>query len=461
MILSDSEKKSSDTRIIEEQNDLNWPLPLQNQPSFGQSKHWYRRRWKIILAITIALIITVLILALGLHYGLQSHQSMSNLTVADGHGQSTEPTSPGKSSSAQTCSSALRDSFSSPVKWQGVNLGNWLILERWMNPTYYSFYTGISQTDEWSFCQSLGDSCGETLENHWTSWISSQEIEQLALAGFNILRVPIGFWAFIAPEPWEPYHFGSQTNQLTRILSYAKSYNMSVIIDLHGLPGSQNGYEHSGHEGEINFFNSTNQARSVDLIDAVVAYVRDSAYLNQIVAIEVANEPKLGVSKNLSVYKQYLQSAHSKITSMNAAINRNITMMFHDGFVGASQFDSIFGPCDTVVVDYHQYFFSTGATRSATQNAVCAAQSMSSSHLRVFYGEWSLSSNYQGDANWSKSFFETQASIYANTTGSAFWSFKTYGADGTGQNSAWSVQGLLEDQIIPSNSTWSYVNSFC
>ena len=57
----------------------------------------------------------------------------------------------------------------------------------------------------------------------------------------NHVRIPIGYWAYDV-GPGEPYIQGQQA-YLLKAIGWAKTYNLKVIIDLHGAPGSQNGYE--------------------------------------------------------------------------------------------------------------------------------------------------------------------------------------------------------------------------
>ena len=57
----------------------------------------------------------------------------------------------------------------------------------------------------------------------------------------NHVRIPIGYWAFDV-QPGEPYITGQQS-YLVQAIAWAQTYNLKVIIDLHGAPGSQNGYE--------------------------------------------------------------------------------------------------------------------------------------------------------------------------------------------------------------------------
>lgn len=54
--------------------------------------------------------------------------------------------------------------------------------------------------------------------------------------------MPIGYWAWEV-GPGEPYIQG-QLPYLRNAVNWARDHGLKVIIDLHGVPGSQNGYEH-------------------------------------------------------------------------------------------------------------------------------------------------------------------------------------------------------------------------
>lgn len=443
------------------------------------------RRLPLITAIVLAILVACLTIVLGVVFGLKhaksnqssdedvnSPSSASNTAssgmIDGGHGGGYNPSNPGSAAvfpvvpDITSCSTAQNNSFiSSGIKWNGINLGNWLILERWMNPSYYGFYVPSADTDEWSFCQTLGKQCGPTLEKHWQEWVNRTDIASVSDLGFNLLRIPIGFWAFIDPLPAEPYYKGSQLQNVDRVLSYAQEFNLSVILDLHGLPGSQNGLEHSGQLGPITFFNSSNQARSLDMLDAVLAYVKSSAYKTQIVALEVANEPNVYDASSRAIYKTYLKNGFKKLQDFNQKESTRIVFMFHDGFIGADQYADTFSACDPVVVDYHQYFFNSGTIQAAAQRAMCIGPLRKASPFPLFYGEWSLASGFSGgNATYRQEAFESQAKIYSNSSGSAFWSFKAYNVDGSAQDPTWSVGALASEGAV-SNATWDFKNVFC
>jgi glucan 1,3-beta-glucosidase len=57
------------------------------------------------------------------------------------------------------------------------------------------------------------------------------------------VRVPIGYWAWDVSQG-EPYIQG-QLPYLRKAVMWASIYGLNLIIDLHGLPCSQNGYGHA------------------------------------------------------------------------------------------------------------------------------------------------------------------------------------------------------------------------
>ena len=50
------------------------------------------------------------------------------------------------------------------TKLRGVNLGGWLVLEKWMTP---SVFEGLDAVDETTFCVELGDRAETVLKAHF------------------------------------------------------------------------------------------------------------------------------------------------------------------------------------------------------------------------------------------------------------------------------------------------------
>lgn len=129
----------------------------------------------------------------------------------------------------------------------------WLVVERWMRDSYWKEHIPDSARDEWAI--SLLENGADVLKGHWDTWITEDDISQIASFGLTHLRIPIGYWAFEkypgdAATPADPFIQG-QVEYLNKAIGWARTHGLKVIIDLHGVPGSQNGWDHSGKIGPI------------------------------------------------------------------------------------------------------------------------------------------------------------------------------------------------------------------
>lgn len=116
-------------------------------------------------------------------------------------------------------------------KVRGVNLGGWFVLEPWITPSIFS--VGDNVVDEYTYTQTLGKSQAQTnLQNHWNSWITQDDFTQIAAAGLNHVRIPIGYWA-VAPLDGDPYVQG-QLTVLDQAITWARGAGIKVLLDLHG-----------------------------------------------------------------------------------------------------------------------------------------------------------------------------------------------------------------------------------
>jgi glucan 1,3-beta-glucosidase len=72
---------------------------------------------------------------------------------------------------------------------------------------------------------------------------TEQDFAEIAGAGLNWIRIPIPFWAI---EVWgnEPFLARTSWQYILTALGWARKYGLRVKIDLHTMPGSQNG-EHT------------------------------------------------------------------------------------------------------------------------------------------------------------------------------------------------------------------------
>ena len=92
---------------------------------------------------------------------------------------------------------------------------------------------GGGVVDEYTLTQTLGKAEAQNrLTNHWNTWITQSDFQQIAAAGLNHVRIPVGYWA-AAPLPGDPYVQG-QLPILDRAITWARAAGLKVMIDLHG-----------------------------------------------------------------------------------------------------------------------------------------------------------------------------------------------------------------------------------
>lgn len=73
-------------------------------------------------------------------------------------------------------------------KMHGVALGNWLMLEKWMNWDWFVDTCGnVSVVDEWGWMEAVGDETRAVslLQDHWNNWVTEDHIRNMSMAGFN------------------------------------------------------------------------------------------------------------------------------------------------------------------------------------------------------------------------------------------------------------------------------------
>lgn len=153
---------------------------------------------------------------------------------------------------AQSYSPALDEewNYETDVMY-GVNIGGWLALEPFISAAMFEPYASESidptynhtVVDEWTLCEAMGDDKYDLLEEHYSTFITEKDFAEIAGAGLNWVRIPIGWWAI---ETWEgePFVEGRSWYYFLKAVSWARKYGLRVLLDLHGVPGSQNGYNH-------------------------------------------------------------------------------------------------------------------------------------------------------------------------------------------------------------------------
>jgi len=121
----------------------------------------------------------------------------------------------------------------------------------------------------------------------------------IAGAGLNWVRIPIAFWA-IEKYDNEPFYAKASWKYFLKAIQWARKYGLRINLDLHALPGSQNGWNHSGKLGPINFLSGVmgvaNAQRGLDYIRVIAEFISQPQYKDVVPMFGIMNEPGIGGS---------------------------------------------------------------------------------------------------------------------------------------------------------------------
>ncbi|ODV65429.1 hypothetical protein HYPBUDRAFT_150080 [Hyphopichia burtonii NRRL Y-1933] len=227
------------------------------------------------------------------------------------------------------------DYTSNNFQHKGVSLGSWLVTEPFINPTLYnSTGPGDTPVDEYHLTKKLGkDQAKELLSKHWDTWITEDDFKKIKSFGLNMVRIPVGYWAFELLED-DPYVQG-QEEYLDKAIAWGHKHGIKVWVDLHGVPGSQNGFDNSGLRTPVpGWFNNT---ENVDVSKKVLHHLFakyggsnfTQLYNDTVYGVSVVNEPFSTGGLPLDNLTDFMDYAYH---DGRKAQQVNNTIIYHDGF---------------------------------------------------------------------------------------------------------------------------------
>jgi glucan 1,3-beta-glucosidase len=328
---------------------------------------------------------------------------------------------------------------------RGVNLGGWLVLEKWMVP---DIYRGSQAPDEYGLCQDLGEEAKTRLDHHRETFITAEDFRWIKDCGLNAVRLPVGYWALEAPKP-----FVENSRFVDFAFDQCAKNGLALLLDLHGAPGSQNGWDHSGRSGPINWpKDPQNIQETLRILETFAErYGRHPA----LHGIELLNEPRDEVP--LQILQQFYQDAY---TRLRKHLEPGIAIVFHDSFRPLAWKNFMQAPTFVnVILDTHLYqcFDEQARSRTALQQLAFALNrqktldQMQREELPTIVGEWSLSLPPRAMRDLSalqvesvtRAYADTQLLNYEGTRGWFFWSYKLQA------QSQWNFRHCVERGWLP------------
>ncbi|THH31141.1 hypothetical protein EUX98_g3029 [Antrodiella citrinella] len=312
---------------------------------------------------------------------------------------------------AQSYTPALNQTFNYGVDIiRGVNLGGWLNTEPFIVPALYELYVNSSTpaVDEWTLSQNMAADTANgglsQLEDHYKTFITEQDFIEIAAAGLNYVRIPIGFWA-IETRDDEPFLAKTSWTYFLKAIKWARKYGIRINLDFHALPGSQNGWNHSGKLGTIGVLNGpmgyANAQRSLDYIRILAEFISQPEYKDVVSMFGVTNEPQAPTFGQENLVRFYLQAYNIVRNAGGVGAGSGPFISFHEGFEGLANWVGMFVGSDRTSLDIHPYLcfgtqssapYSSYASTPCQAWAVAQNTSMSAFGLTQA-GEWSLAIN--------------------------------------------------------------------
>ena len=240
-------------------------------------------------------------------------------------------------------------------KLRGVNLGGWLVLEKWITP---SLFDGLEAKDETSYCVELGAQAQTRLQQHWDTFITRDDFAWLAKVGINAVRLPVGHWLFGADYPYHasygavshPFAVGGLAI-VDRVFDWAEEFGLHVVLDLHAASGCQNGFDNGGIKDVCEWHTNDDYINhSLSVLERLAERYCQRPALH---AIEVLNEPRWDIDTNL--LKKYTTAAYHRIRQHCKA--EDVAVVYHDGFRSHKEYIGFLPEPEfsNVVFDIHRY----------------------------------------------------------------------------------------------------------
>lgn len=336
---------------------------------------------------------------------------------------------------------------------RGVNLGHWLVLERWMESDRRPGpFASTAASDEYGLHNELAEPVRtELLETHRSAYVTADTFAWLARQGVNLVRIPVPFFVFGDSEHQSCIH------HLDHALDWANDAGIMALVDLHTVPGSQNGFDNGGVSGLCSWhLKPTRVQRTLSVLEELAKrYATHPALFG----IEAMNEPasplifRQSMARYGADYPERVERSapipHAVLAQfyrlvferLRPILGQHVALVFHDQFQ-LEAWDK-FLPADrypNVWIDTHQYIGTMARSlhvkslrgHVALARATGARIARANRHHPVLVGEWSLSNTIKGISEMDaerkndvyRAYAQAQLKAFERGSGSCFWSLR-------------------------------------
>ncbi|KAF2876534.1 glycoside hydrolase superfamily [Massariosphaeria phaeospora] len=354
-------------------------------------------------------------------------------------------------------------------KLRGVNLGSLFVVEPWMMMRKWESMGCGSLKSELECVSKLGqETADKAFRDHWETWVTEQDMDEIKKYGLNTIRVPLGHWIVesTVQKPGEQFPRGGMA-YLDRLASWATAKQLYVILDLHGAPAAQTPQQPSTGQfvSTAGFFEPDRFNQAYAFLQAMTEHIHTNAAYNTTGTIQVLNEPVRDYSQ-APLLLQYYATAYEKIREVEKKLgvskDKRLTVQFMDKTWGAGNPKDVMSGKHGVAYDNHRYlkYAPVQHTKESYLSTSCGDSFGEAGNTPIVIGEWSLGveSSVEKTAEWeptreqNKAFYTkwwaAQVVAYEKQAGWVFWSWKTQ----LGGDWRWSYSAAVKVGVLPEDA---------
>eukprot|EP00934_Nitzschia_sp_Nitz4_P007610 Nitzschia sp. Nitz4//scaffold87_size112219//98155//100063//NITZ4_004089-RA/size112219-snap-gene-0.96-mRNA-1//-1//CDS//3329559414//7600//frame0 len=179
------------------------------------------------------------------------------------------------------------------------------------------------------------------MERHWDTYVTKQDLIDLRNAGVTHMRVPMSYWIRGDVRDNEPWITGGWP-YFVRFAKWTREVGgLEIWADLHGAPGSENGFDNSGQYLGYSTCDGwgkhpENVKRTVEILTDIAQGIADEGLTDVVTGFGLINEPFLDCDPEVvrDYYDQGLQIVRD-IMGPKTSVFVGDTFMawnFNDGF---------------------------------------------------------------------------------------------------------------------------------
>lgn len=230
------------------------------------------------------------------------------------------------------------------------------MMEPWITPSMFDNTGNDAIVDEYTFGQYQDRGIAlDALHSHWATWYTEQDFIEMQNYGLNHARLPISYWSVPIAQDVGPYVPGAWP-YILKALEWANNHGIHIILDLHGAPGSQNGFDNSGQRTDTPIW-GIDPGSVEHTLQVLEAIARETG--NKVSIIQLLNEVAgFRGQQWADTVKGFWQAGYDRV---RAAAGDNVKVMIGDAFLGLHNWGGYMKASQGVMMDLHVYqIFSFG-----------------------------------------------------------------------------------------------------